>query len=69
MMGTSAKNQCVSNVKNTVGGFKALMGRSFSDPVVQLEKKRQHYQIDQLPGDKVGIKVSIVVFHVICFVA
>ena len=56
-MSTSAKNALMSNYKNTVLGFKNLIGRSFSDPVVQDEIKRQHYKIEELPGDKISIKV------------
>lgn len=56
-MSTSAKTKSVSNVTNTVMGFKNLVGRSFSDPVVQEEIKRQYCKFEQLPNDKIGIKV------------
>ena len=59
VMSTSAKNQSISNLKNTITGFKALVGRSFSDPVSQSELECQPYEAEQLlPGDKIGIKVS-----------
>lgn len=57
MMSTSAKTKAVSNYKNTVAGFKALIGRKYSDPIVQHELTRQHYKVEQLPGDNIGIKV------------
>ncbi|XP_003390556.1 PREDICTED: heat shock 70 kDa protein 4-like isoform X2 [Amphimedon queenslandica] len=58
VMSTSAKNQSISNLKNTITGFKALVGRSFSDPVSQSEIEGQPYEAEQLPGDKIGIKVN-----------
>ncbi|KAL4230085.1 Heat shock 70 kDa protein 4L [Mactra antiquata] len=36
-MGTAAKNQATTNVKNTLTCFKRLLGRQFSDPQVQAE--------------------------------
>ena len=38
-MGISAQNQAMPNYKNTVRSFKLLVGRRFSDPVVQEEIK------------------------------
>ncbi len=57
-MGMTAKNQRTTNFKNTIEGFKTLIGRHYSDPVVQDEIKRQHYAVEQLPGDQIGIKVG-----------
>ena len=57
-MGNTAKTQLTTNFRNTVGGFKALIGRQFSDPIVQNEMKGIHYVVEQLPGDQVGIKVG-----------
>ncbi|KAK2873587.1 Heat shock protein hsp88 [Arthroderma sp. PD_2] len=37
-IGESAKTQEISNLKNTVGSLKLLVGRQFSDPDVQLEQ-------------------------------
>ena len=56
-MGTTAKTQSIANFKNTIAGFKTLIGRKFSDPIAQDEIKKQHYQVEHLPGDQIGIKV------------
>ncbi len=56
-MGVSAKSQLVMNCKNTVWGFKNLVGRKFSDPVVQEELKEFPFVVVQQPNDVVGIKV------------
>jgi molecular chaperone DnaK (HSP70) len=57
-MSTSAKTKSMTNVKNTVMGFKNLVGRAYSDPVVQREMKSQHYKMIQLNNDKLGIQVD-----------
>ncbi|XP_062573860.1 heat shock 70 kDa protein 4-like, partial [Saccostrea cucullata] len=36
-IGTSAKNQCITNVKNTFSCFKRFIGRQYDDPLVQKE--------------------------------
>ena len=38
--------------------FKRLIGKKFSDPVVQEEKKYFSYQIVEIPNDGIGIKVT-----------
>ena len=58
LMGTSARNQAVTNFKNTLWGFTPFLGRKFSDPVVQEEIKRVPYQVVERPGGDIGIKVS-----------
>ena len=58
LMGTSARNQAVTNYKNTIWGFIPFLGRKFSDPVVQDEMKRVPYQVVERPGNEIGIKVS-----------
>lgn len=58
LMGTSARNQAVTNFKNTIWGFTPFLGRKFSDPIVQEEIKRVPYEVVERPGDEVGIKVS-----------
>ena len=58
-MGTSARSQLVMNPKNTIWGFKTLMGRKFSDPIVQEEIKWLPYEVVQRPNDEIGIKVSV----------
>jgi molecular chaperone DnaK (HSP70) len=49
----------VTNLKNTVWGFKRLVGSPFSDPFVQEEVKRMPFQVVEQPGDRVGIKVQV----------
>jgi len=44
-IGASAKNQMISNFKNTVWGFKRLIGRKFEDPIVQKEVKVLPYKV------------------------
>lgn len=44
-IGASAKNQMISNFKNTVWGFKRLIGRKFEDPIVQKEIKVLPYKV------------------------
>ena len=56
-MGISAQNLAMSNYKNTVRSFKLLIGRSFSDPVVQEEIKNLPFCVEELSKDKIGIKV------------
>ncbi len=68
MMGVSAKNQQIMNFKNTVYGFKILLGRKYSDPFVQNELKMLPFEVVQTENDKIGIKVRkqlliIVQFH------
>ena len=60
-MGTSAQNQIMSNCKNTLTGFKLLVGRKFSDPVVQQEITDLPYHVEELPRNKIGIKVCLAV--------
>ena len=57
-MGTSARNQLVMNPMNTIWGFKSLIGRKFSDPIVQEAIKGFPYEVVQQPGDEIGIKVG-----------
>jgi molecular chaperone DnaK (HSP70) len=57
-LGASAKNQIVTNAKNTVVLFKHLLGRKFSDPYVQELKKTISCDVVELPNDEIGIKVS-----------
>jgi len=58
-MGLSAKNQMITNFRNTIWGFKTLVGRKFSDPFVQEEIKQFPFEVVQLPNDGIGIKVGI----------
>ncbi|XP_061904730.1 heat shock 70 kDa protein 4a [Entelurus aequoreus] len=56
-IGAAAKNQVVTNCKNTVQGFKRFHGRTFSDPYVQSAKKNLVYDLNQMPSGFTGIKV------------
>ncbi|XP_030067605.1 heat shock 70 kDa protein 4 [Microcaecilia unicolor] len=56
-IGAAAKSQVVSNVKNTLQGFKRFHGRAFSDPFVQAEKPNLAYELVQLPTGSTGIRV------------
>ncbi|XP_064158394.1 heat shock protein 105 kDa [Anguilla rostrata] len=55
--GNAAKNQLISNAKNTVFNFKRLQGRSFQDPVVQSERANLPYDLGPTEDDRVGTKV------------
>ena len=59
LMGTSARNQAVTNFKNTIWGFTPFLGRKYSDPIVQEEIKRVPYQVVERPGNEIGIKVRV----------
>ena len=60
--GASAKNQMISNMKNTTWGWKKLMGRNYQDPAVQKEKSLFPYALVEGPNGSTGIKVSVVPF-------
>jgi len=57
ILGVGAKSQLLTNVKKTFFGFKPLLGRKFSDPVVQQEAEKLHYPISR--GDNDSILVSV----------
>ena len=57
-MGISAKNQAVSNFRNTVYGFRQLLGRKFSDPQVQEEIKYFPFTVTSDGNDNIVIKVN-----------
>ena len=54
--------QVVSAPTNTVWNFKRLVGRLFSDPVVQNEAKYLPYKLVELPSGYVGVEVYIKFF-------
>jgi len=58
-VGNSAKNQVITNIKNTVWGTKRLLARQFDDKQVQSELDRLPYTIVKQENGDVGIKVSI----------
>lgn len=56
-MGASAKNQLISNVKNTIWGWKKLIGRKFSDRAVQNELPHFTYEVVKGKDGGIGIQV------------
>lgn len=58
VLGVPAKNQQVTNMKNTIGNFKRLLGRKFNDPQVQKELKTAPYTAVARPDGSIGIRVS-----------
>lgn len=57
-LGVAAKNQQVTNMKNTICGFKHLLGRKFRDPVVQKELHSMPYRVEERPDGSIGIRVN-----------
>lgn len=58
IIGVAAKNQQVTNMKNTVSGFKRLLGRKYNDPHIQRELNGIPTKIEQLPDGNIGIRVN-----------
>uniref|UniRef100_A0A182LUQ3 Heat shock 70 kDa protein 4 n=1 Tax=Anopheles culicifacies TaxID=139723 RepID=A0A182LUQ3_9DIPT len=58
VLGVAAKNQQVTNMSNTIGSFKGLLGRKFNDPYVQDELRKLPYQMEALPDGSTGIRVN-----------
>ncbi|XP_067644765.1 heat shock 70 kDa protein 4 isoform X2 [Eurosta solidaginis] len=58
IIGVAAKNQQVTNMKNTVSGFKRLLGRKFNDPHVQRELVSIPTKVEQRPDGGIGFKVN-----------
>ncbi|KAL1455571.1 hypothetical protein WDU94_009656 [Cyamophila willieti] len=58
ILGVAAKNQTVTNMKNTIHGFKRLIGREFKDPHVQDELKFLPFDVSENPNGSIGIKVK-----------
>ncbi|XP_008579836.1 PREDICTED: heat shock 70 kDa protein 4L [Galeopterus variegatus] len=56
-IGNAAKSQIVTNVRNTIHGFKKFHGRSFDDPIVQTERIRLPYELQKMPNGSAGVKV------------
>lgn len=59
ILGVAAKNQQVTNMKNTVYGLKRLLGRKFRDPHVQREVQWLPFNILEDRNGNIGIKVGI----------
>eukprot|EP01111_Echinosteliopsis_oligospora_P011134 TRINITY_DN35_c0_g1_i1.p1 TRINITY_DN35_c0_g1~~TRINITY_DN35_c0_g1_i1.p1 ORF type:complete len:658 (-),score=188.12 TRINITY_DN35_c0_g1_i1:173-2146(-) len=58
LIGDAAKNQVALNPENTVFDAKRLIGRRFSDQVVQDDCKHWPFKITQKEGDKPYIRVN-----------
>jgi heat shock protein 4 len=56
-LGEPAKTQEISNLKNTVGCLKRLVGRSFNDPDIQIEQKYISAPLVDIDG-QVGAEVN-----------
>lgn len=56
-LGVSAKNKHVTNLKNTIFGFKRLQGRKLGDPLVKHESTFLPYTLMDLGGGRMGVKV------------
>jgi L1 cell adhesion molecule like protein len=52
LIGDAAKNQVAMNPRNTVFDAKRLIGRHFSDPVVQEDMRHWSFTVVSGPGDK-----------------
>lgn len=59
ILGVAAKNQMVTNMKNTIFCFKRLLGRKYNDPHVQQELKYLPFSVIQQPNGGIGIKVCV----------
>jgi heat shock protein 1/8 len=57
LIGDAAKNQAASNAENTVFDAKRMIGRKFSDPVVQKDMKNWPFKVIEGPGDSCLIEV------------
>ncbi|XP_062992441.1 heat shock 70 kDa protein 4L [Elgaria multicarinata webbii] len=56
-IGNAAKSQIITNVKNSLHGFKKLHGRAFDDPFIKAERIKLPYELQKLPNGSVGVKV------------
>lgn len=58
LIGDAAKNQVAMNAANTVFDAKRLIGRTFSDPIVQADMKHWPFTVQNGPGNKPLIEVT-----------
>jgi hypothetical protein len=53
----------VTNMKNTIHGFKRLLGRKYNDQHVQQELKYLPFRVIQQPDGNIGVKVCPYTLH------
>lgn len=58
ILGVAAKNQQVTNMKNTVYGLKRLLGRKYRDAHVQRELQMLPFNVVEVANGNIGIKVN-----------
>ena len=58
LVGDAAKSMASSNTQNTIYDIKRIMGRKFSDPVVQNQIKHLPYKIVCADGDRCKVEVT-----------
>src|ERR1700722_4242642 len=58
LVGVTAKNQRVTNPKNTFYAIKRLMGRNFADPMVTKDKGIVPYNIIKAPNGDAWVETS-----------
>jgi heat shock 70kDa protein 1/2/6/8 len=59
LVGDAAKNQAASNPSNTVFDVKRLIGRKFTDQIVQKDAKLFPFTIKSSAGDKPVVEVTV----------
>ncbi len=57
LVGQIAKRQAITNPENTVFGVKRLIGRRFSSPEIQKDRKILPYKIEEAPNGDVKINI------------
>lgn len=55
----------VTNMKNTIHGFKRLLGRKYNDPYVKQEKQYLPYELVSNSDGSIGIRVSFVILVIL----